>query len=50
MRNTRIQKSPLVHEGSSVVHRRDMSGINAVCEQGNFTRYAAGKSKPEEQR
>ena len=48
MRNTCIQKSPLVHEGSSVVHRRVMTLIKAVCEQGNFTRYAAGKSKPEE--
>jgi len=50
MRNTRIQKSPLSIEGSSIVHRRVMTLINAVCERGNFTRYAAGKSKPEEQR
>ena len=48
MRNTRIQKSPLLVEGSSVVHRRVCFGHNAVCEQGNFTRYATGKSKPED--
>lgn len=48
MRNTRIQKSPLTYEGSSVVHRRVMTPIKAVCEQGNFTRYATGKSKPED--
>ena len=48
MRNMRIQKSPLTYEGSSVVHRRVMSGIKAVCEQGNFTRLTAGKLKPEE--
>ena len=48
MRNTRIQKSPLSVEGSSVVHRRVMIGVYTVCEQGNFTRYATGKSKPED--
>lgn len=50
MMNTRIQKSPLAFEGSSVVHRRAMIGVKTVCEQGNFTRYATGKSKPEVQR
>ncbi len=50
MRNTRIQKSPLTYEGSSIVHRRVMFGHRTVCEQGNFTRYATGKSKPEVQR
>lgn len=50
MRNTRIQKSPLVYEGSSIVHRRSMTGIKAVCEQGNFTRraeFSANLVRPE---
>ena len=49
MRNTRIQKSPLVYEGSSIVHRR-MTGIRAVCEQDNFTRraeFSANLVRPE---
>ena len=47
MRNTRIQKSPLSVEGSSVVHRRIIMIVVNVCEQSNFTRYVAGKSKSE---
>ena len=40
-------KRPPVVQGSTFVHRREMTGINAVSEQGYFTRYRAGKSKPE---
>ncbi len=37
MRNTRIQKSPLLVEGSSIVHRRVCFARDTVCERGNFT-------------
>ncbi|MBR0167389.1 MAG: hypothetical protein IJQ08_01815 [Synergistaceae bacterium] len=50
MRNTRIRKSPLTYEGGSNVHKRGMIRVTTVCEQGYFTRYTAGKSKPEVQR
>ena len=40
-------KRPLIAEGSTFVHRRAKTLINAVSEQGYFTRYRAGKSKPE---
>lgn len=43
-------KSPLTNEGSSVVHRRAMTGSRTVCEQGYFTRYTTGKAKPEVRR
>ena len=43
------RKSPLVFLGSIVIHRRALSGIKAVYEQGYFTRYTAGKAKPEVQ-
>ena len=44
MRNT-IIRPPFL--GSSLVHRRAKTLIKAVYEQGYFTRYAAGKAKPE---
>ncbi len=40
-------KRPPVVQGSTVVHRRDMTGIKTVYEQGYFTRYTTGKAKPE---
>ena len=40
-------KSPLIAEEGHLVHRRATTGINAVCEQGYFTRYTTGKAKPE---
>ena len=40
-------KRPPVVQGSTVVHRRPLSGIKSVSEQGYFTRYTTGKSKPE---
>ena len=40
-------KRPPVLVGSSLVHRRVMIGVNAVSEQGYFTRYTTGKAKPE---
>lgn len=46
-RNMRITKSPLSYEEGQFVHRRTTSGINAVCEQGNFTRYTTSKAKAE---
>lgn len=46
----RITKSPLSYEKGYLVHRRAKTLINAVCEQGYFTRYITGKAKPEVQR
>ena len=40
-------KRPPVVQGSRVVHRRAEFGHKSVSEQEYFTRYRAGKSKPE---
>ena len=40
-------KRPPVLVGSTFVHRRPLIGVKSVSEQGYFTRYRAGKSKPE---
>lgn len=42
-------KRPPVVQGSRVVHRRATTLIKTVGEQGYFTRYTAGKAKPEVQ-
>ena len=40
-------KRPPVVQGSQFVHRRIMFVSSSVCGQGYFTRYTAGKAKPE---